>query len=87
MKSIALAIMVFISLEMVAQLITVKLKTIEYFEHSALLSTPLAIKSGKLAYGDSYAMKPKWTLNFNFNNMKESFVNKEFDIIKINKKK
>jgi hypothetical protein len=84
MKSTALAIMVFISSEMVAQLITVKLNTIQYFEHSALLSTPQAIESGKLVYKDLYEMKPKWTLKFDFNNMTESFSNKEFDIIKIN---
>ena len=29
-------------------------------------------------------MKPKWTLKFDFNNMKEAFSNKEFEIIKIN---
>jgi hypothetical protein len=85
MKTIALALLVFISpVEMNAQVITVKLDTIQYFEHSALLSTPQAIKSGKLVYKDLYEMKPKWTLKFDFNNMKEAFSNKEFEIIKIN---
>jgi hypothetical protein len=85
MKILALALLVFISqVEMNAQVITVKLDTIQYFEHSALLSTPQAIKSGKLVYKDLYEMKPKWTLKFDFNNMKEAFSNKEFEIIKIN---
>lgn len=84
MKSIALAIMVFISSEMVAQLITVKLDTTQFFEHSALLSTPQAIKSGKLVYKELYEHKSKIVVSFDLNNMKEAFDNKEFDIIKIN---
>jgi hypothetical protein len=85
MKTIPfLCMVVLFHLNMNAQVITVKLDTIQYFEHSALLSTPQAIKSGKLIYTNLYEHKPKMILAFDFNNMKESFSNKEFDIIKIN---
>jgi len=84
MKSIALAIMVFISSEIGAQLITVKLDTTQFFEHSALLSTPQAIKSGKLTYKDLYEHKSKMIVSFDLVNMKEAFSTYEFDIIKIN---
>ena len=85
MKKIPLlSALVLFHLNVIAQVITVKLDTIQYFEHSALLSTPQAIESGKLVYNDLYEMKQKWTVKFDFNNMKESFSNKEFEIIKIN---
>jgi hypothetical protein len=87
MKSIALAIMVFISSEIGAQLITVKLDTTQFFEHSALLSTPQAIKSGKLTYKDLYEHKSKMIISFDLANMKEAFSTYEFDIIKINESK
>ena len=84
MKSISLAIMVFISSEIGAQLITVKLDTTQFFEHSALLSTPQAIQSGKLTYKDLYEHKSKMIVSFDLVNMKEAFSTYEFDIIKIN---
>ncbi|MFM7233863.1 MAG: hypothetical protein ACKOZM_04680 [Flavobacteriales bacterium] len=85
MKSIVLTIMILISSKMAGQLITVKLDTTQFFEHSALLSTPQAIELGKLVYKDLYEHKTKLILAFDFNNMKESYLKYEFAIVKINK--
>ena len=84
MKSIALAIMVFISSEMAAQLITVKLDTCQFFEHSALISTPEAIESGLLVYKNLYSNIPNFEVTFNIEKRIETYHNYDFDIIEIN---
>jgi hypothetical protein len=84
MKSIALAIMVFISSEIGAQLITVKLDTCQFFEHSALMSTPQAIESGLLVYKKRYTNKPNFQVTFNIEKRIETYHNYDFDIIEIN---
>jgi hypothetical protein len=86
MKNTILTIaLVFLSFISNSQVITVNLDTIQYFEHSALLSTPQAIRSGKLVYKDLYEHKPNFVLTFDLNNMSESFSGYTFDIIKVNK--
>jgi hypothetical protein len=86
MKNTILTIaLVFLSFISNSQVITVNLDTIQYFEHSALLSTPQAIRSGKLVYRDLYEHKPNLVLTFDLNNMNESFSGYTFDIIKVNK--
>ncbi len=84
MKSIALAIMVFISSELVAQLITVKLDTCQFFEHSALMSTPQAIESGSLVYKKLYSNIPNFEVTFNIEKRVETYNNYDFEIIEIN---
>lgn len=68
-----------------SQVITVKIDTTQYFEHSALISTPQAIESGKLIYTELYEHKPNFVMTFDFNNMTESFGDYVFNIIKVNK--
>ena len=86
MKNTILTIaLVFLSFISNSQVITVNLDTIQYFEHSALLSTPQAIRSGKLVYKDLYEHKPNLVLTFDLDNMNESFCGYTFDIIKVNK--
>ena len=88
MKKIPLlSALVLFHLNVIAQVITVKLDTTQFFEHSALLSTPQAIKSGKLTYKDLYEHKSKMIISFDLVNMKEVFSTYEFDIIKINESK
>ena len=85
MKNTILTIaLVFLNSISNSQVITVNLDTTQYFEHSALLSTPQAIRSGKLVYKDLYEHKPNLVLTFDLNNMIESFSGYTFDIIKVN---
>lgn len=67
-----------------SQIVTVKLDTTQYFEHSALISTPQAIELGKLVYTELYEHKPNFVMTFNFNNMTESFSDYVFNITKVN---
>ena len=85
MKSVVLfAVMLISQVVLTAQIITVKLDTTQFFEHSALLSTSQAIEIGKLVYKELYEHKSEMIVTFDLNNMKEAFDNKEYDIIKIN---
>jgi hypothetical protein len=84
-NTILTTVIVLLSFISHSQVITVHLDTTQYFEHSALLSTPQAIRSGKLVYGDLYEHKPNLVLTFDLNNMNESFSAYTFDIIKVNK--
>lgn len=68
-----------------SQVITVKIDTTQYFEHSALISTPQAIETNKLVYTKLYEHKEKFVVTFDLNNMTESFGNYVFDITKSNK--
>ena len=62
-----------------AQVITVKIDTTQYFEHSVLISTPQAIETNKLVYTKLYEHKEKFVVTFDLNNMTESFGNYVFD--------
>jgi hypothetical protein len=84
-NTILTAALVLLSFISNSQVITVHLDTTQYFEHSALLSTPQAIRSGKLVYKDLYEHKPNLILTFDLDNMNESFCGYTFDIIKVNK--
>jgi len=84
MKSIALSLLVSISSEMVAQRITVTLDTCQFFEHSALMSTPQAIESGLIVYKKRYSNTPKFEVIFNLEKRTETYHNYDFDIIEIN---
>jgi hypothetical protein len=85
MKNILLlCALVLFNLNAIAQVITVKLDTTQFFEHSALLSTPQAIKTGKLVYKELYEHKSKMIITFDLDKRKEVFSNYEFDIIQIN---
>lgn len=84
-NAILTTIIVLLSFISHSQVITVHLDTTQYFEHSALLSTPQAIRSGKLVYKALYEHKPNLVVTFDLNNMNESFSGYTFDIIKVNK--
>lgn len=84
-KNILLILFVFVTSIVNSQVITVKMDTTQFFEHSALLSTPEAIKLNKLNYTDLYEHKNSFDVTFDLNNMTESFLGKTFKITKINK--
>jgi hypothetical protein len=67
-----------------SQVITVKLDTTQFFEHSALISTPQAIESNKLIYTVLYEHKPNFVVKFDLNNKIESYSGFDNQIIKIN---
>jgi hypothetical protein len=83
-KSILLSFFILVTTIVSSQVITVKLDTTQYFEHSALISTPQAIEYGKLVYTELYEHKPNFVMTFNFNNMTESFGDYVFNITKVN---
>jgi hypothetical protein len=83
-KSILLSFFIIVTTIVSSQVITVKLDTTQYFEHSALLSTPQAIEYGKLVYTELYEHKPNFVMTFNFSNMTESFDDYVFNITKVN---
>ena len=85
MKSTILTI-TFILLSFISnsQVITVYLDTCQYFEHSVLMSTPQAIRSGKLVYKTLYENKPNYVVKFDLNNKIETHSGFDCEIIKIN---
>ena len=83
-KSLLLLLFVILTNVISSQIITVNLDTTQFFEHSALISTPQAIRTGKLVYKDLYEHKPNLSLTFDLNNMVESFSNYTFNIVKVN---
>jgi len=83
-KSLLLFLFVIVTNVISSQIITVSLDTTQFFEHSALISTPQAIKTGKLVYKDLYEHKPNLSLTFDLGSMVESFSNYTFNIVKIN---
>lgn len=83
-NTVLLSFFIFFTTIVSSQIITVKLDTTQYFEHSALISTPQAIESGKLVYTELYEHKPNFVMTFNFNNMTESFGDYVFNITKVN---
>lgn len=83
-NTVLLSFFILFTTSVSSQIITVKLDTTQYFEHSALISTPQAIESGKLVYTELYEHKPNFVMTFNFNNMTESFGDYVFNITKVN---
>ena len=83
-KSLLLFLFVIVTNVISSQIITVSLDTTQFFEHSALISTPQAIRTGKLVYKDLYEHKPNLSLTFDLSSMVESFSNYTFNIVKIN---
>jgi hypothetical protein len=83
-KSLLLLLFVIVTNVISSQIITVTLDTTQFFEHSALISTPQAIRTGKLIYKDLYEHKPNLSLTFDLDGMVESFSNYTFNIVKIN---
>lgn len=83
-KAILFSFLVISTILSNCQIITVNLDTTQFFEHSALISTPQAIETGKLVYKDLYEHKPNLSLTFDLNNMVESFSNYTFNIVKVN---
>jgi len=79
--AIALVLLSFISH---SQVITVYLDTCQFFEHSALMSTPQAISSGKLVYKTLHENKPNYVVKFDLNNKIESHSGFDCKIVKIN---
>ncbi len=67
-----------------SQVITVYLDTCQFFEHSALMSTPQAISSGKLVYKTLHENKPNYVVKFDLNNKIESHNGFDCKIVKIN---
>ena len=61
-----------------------KLDTCQFFEHSALISTPEAIESGLLVYKNLYSNIPNFEVTFNIEKRIETYHNYDFDIIEIN---
>ena len=83
-KSLLLFLFVIVTNVISSQIITVSLDTTQFFEHSALISTPQAIRTGKLVYKDLYEHKPNLSLTFDLGSMVESFSNYTFNIVKVN---
>ena len=83
-KSLLLLLIVIVTNVINSQIITVSLDTTQFFEHSALISTPQAIRTGKLVYKDLYEHKPNLSLTFDLSSMVESFSNYTFNIVKVN---
>ena len=83
-KSLLLFLFVIVTNVISSQIITVSLDTTQFFEHSALISTPQAIRTGKLVYKDLYEHKPNLSLTFDLSSMVESFSNYTFNIVKVN---
>jgi hypothetical protein len=70
MKTIALALLVFISqVEMSAQMITLQMDTCQFFEHPVLMSTMDAAQSGQLVYTKLFAYD-NFLVTFDLNRMK-----------------
>lgn len=67
-----------------SQVITVKLDTCQFFEHSALMSTPQAIESGQLVYKKLYENKPNFVVKFDLNRQIETYKDYDFSIITVN---
>jgi len=85
MKSTILTItLVLLSFISNSQVITVYLDTCQFFEHSVLMSTPQAIKSGKLVYKTLHENKPNYVVKFDLNNKIETHSGFDCEIIKIN---
>ena len=83
-KSLLLLLFVIVTNVINSQIITVSLDTTQFFEHSALISTPQAIRTGKLVYKDLFEHKPNLSLTFDLSSMVESFSNYTFNIVKVN---
>lgn len=83
-KSLLLLLFVIVTNVISSQIITVNLDTTQFFEHSALISTPQAIRTGKLVYKDLYEHKPNLSLTFDLDSMVELFSNYTFNIVKVN---
>jgi DNA repair exonuclease SbcCD ATPase subunit len=79
--TIALVLLSFISN---SQVITVYLDTCQFFEHSALISTPQAIESGELVYKKLYEHKPNFVVKYDINRKVECHSGLENQIIEVN---
>ena len=85
MKSTIITItFILLSLVSISQVVTVYLDTCQFFEHSVLMSTPQAIRSGKLVYKTLHENKPNYVVKFDLNNKIESHSGFDNKIIKIN---
>jgi hypothetical protein len=85
MKNTILTIaLVFLSFISNSQVITVYLDTCQFFEHSALMSTPKAIESGQLVYKKLYENKPNFVVKFDLNRQIETYKDYDFSIITVN---
>lgn len=67
-----------------SQVITVKLDTTQFFEHSSLISTTRALELGKLVYTDLYEHKNKLVVTYDLGKKIESCEGSQYKIIKIN---
>lgn len=83
-KSLLLLLFVLVTTIVSSQVITVKLDTCQFFEHSALMSTPQAIESGNLVYKKRYENKPNFEVKFDLGKSIETYKDYDFDIIQIN---
>jgi len=83
-KSLLVSLFVIVTNVIISQVITVKLDTCQFFEHSALMSTPQAIESGQLVYKKRYENKPNFVVKFDLDNQIETYKNYDFNIIEVN---
>lgn len=83
-KSLLLLLFVIVTNVISSQIITVSLDTTQFFEHSALISTPQAIESGKLVYKKLYEHKPNFVVKYDINRKVECHSGLENQIIEVN---
>jgi hypothetical protein len=83
-KSLLLLLFVLVTTIVSSQVITVKLDTCQFFEHSSSMSTPQAIESGNLVYKKRYENKPNFEVKFDLGKSIETYKDYDFDIIQIN---
>jgi hypothetical protein len=83
-KSLLLLLFVIVTNVISSQIITVTLDTCQFFEHSALMSTPKAIESGQLVYKKLYENKPNFVVQFDLNRQIETYKDYDFSIITVN---
>jgi hypothetical protein len=67
-----------------SQVVTVYLDTTQFFEHSALISTPQAIESGELIYKKLYEHKPNFVVKYDIDRKVECHSGLENQIIEVN---
>ena len=83
-KSLLLLLFVIVTNVISSQIITVSLDTTQFFEHSALISTPQAIESGELVYKKLYEHKPNFVVKYDINRKVECHSGLENQIIEVN---
>lgn len=86
-KSLLLLLFVIVTNVISSQVITVKLDTCQFFEHSSTMSTPQAIESGQLVYKKLYENKPNFVVKFDLNKQIETYKDFDFSIIATNPSK